>query len=630
MGPYDGSDDTLIGVVNNVPACMPGQNSQSACGVSIYSLDLTSINNIFSFDGDGINNYGVPGNAMDNTAYGGPNAYFTNINAAQTFGRVNFITPIPPGGTAYFSLENVLAASTACTNILNNSVPKPAGGNTNITTTFIPQANNPSTGMPYTLAAAATACGFIGWDWQQTITNLPTPTPGNAFNAIATPNMAPTAPFNDPPPSGYNYMLPVPPGPLDAPQLRVYWDPFNGANSDGFALSSNETANVLTFYDAPADYCLPGMQSAATAAAANRTTANGGCGGPGVRAPAGSTINFTTHLIGFQGQFPGASVLDTGIGFSWTSNFNGTSGGIAVLPTPNNKQVDPGSGTGGVTITGYTPTTTYNGVGVAAINGSNNTLGSTTLLAAVLPESRSAQPNGTVTAFATIINTGTTAASSCSIAPATSVPATFVYQTTNPTTNVLTGTVNTPVNIAGNNGSQSFVIAFTPTAAIPPINVAFNFSCTNITPAPIVNGLNTLLLSASTTTRTPDVIALGATVQNDGIVHVTGSPSTGVFAVATDNLGSGDMITVATNTGAATLPLTITLCQTNPATGVCLQTPMPTVTTTIATNATPTFGIFVAASGTVPFDPANNRIFVTFTDSTNAVRGETSVAVETQ
>jgi hypothetical protein len=38
----------------------------------------------------------------------------------------------------------------------------------------------------------------------------------------------------------------------------------------------------------------------------------------------------------------------------------------------------------------------------------------------------------------------------------------------------------------------------------------------------------------------------------------------------------------------------------------------------------------VTASSTVAFDPANNRIFVTFTDSTNAIRGETSVAVETQ
>jgi hypothetical protein len=148
--------------------------------------------------------------------------------------------------------------------------------------------------------------------------------------------------------------------------------------------------------------------------------------------------------------------------------------------------------------------------------------------------------------------------------------------------------------------------------------------------APIFIGLNTLLLSASTTSPTPDIIALGATPKNDGIVHVTGTPSQGFFAVASDNLGSTDTITVGTNTGRAVLPLMITICQSNPATGVCLQTPSATVTTTIASNATPTFVIFVSASGAVPFDPANSRIFVTFTDSTNAVRGETSVAVETQ
>ena len=148
-------------------------------------------------------------------------------------------------------------------------------------------------------------------------------------------------------------------------------------------------------------------------------------------------------------------------------------------------------------------------------------------------------------------------------------------------------------------------------------------------PAAVVNGVNTLLLSASAS-PTPDVVALAATMQNDGIVHVTGTPMQGVFAVASDNLGSSDSITVATNTGPATLPLTIALCQTNPSTGACLQPPSATVTTTIGTGATPTFGVFVSASNTVPFDPANSRIFVTFTDSTNAVRGETSVAVETQ
>jgi hypothetical protein len=54
------------------------------------------------------------------------------------------------------------------------------------------------------------------------------------------------------------------------------------------------------------------------------------------------------------------------------------------------------------------------------------------------------------------------------------------------------------------------------------------------------------------------------------------------------------------------------------------------VTTQINTNATPTFGIFVQGNGTVPFDPAANRVFVRFKDGGNVTRGSTSVAVRTQ
>jgi hypothetical protein len=54
------------------------------------------------------------------------------------------------------------------------------------------------------------------------------------------------------------------------------------------------------------------------------------------------------------------------------------------------------------------------------------------------------------------------------------------------------------------------------------------------------------------------------------------------------------------------------------------------VTTTINANATPTFGIFVQATGNVPFDPAGNRIFVRFKDGGNVTRGSTSVAARTQ
>jgi virginiamycin B lyase len=250
------------------------------------------------------------------------------------------------------------------------------------------------------------------------------------------------------------------------------------------------------------------------------------------------------------------------------------------------------------------------------------------LVAAVLPASRSIPVGSTATAFATIINTTTSAVSGCSIVPTTTVPTSFVYQTTNPQTNAITGSPNTPVSLAAG-GSQSFVIAFTANAPVVPTNVMIGFDCSNTDAAPINLGLNTLLLSASST-PTPDIVALAATSKNDGIVHVTGSPNQGAFAVATVNLGSSATITATANTGTATLPLTISLCQTNPSTGQCISPVSSSATTTIAVNATPTFAIFVAANGPVPFDPANARINVQFADNNNVVRGETSVAVETQ
>jgi hypothetical protein len=72
------------------------------------------------------------------------------------------------------------------------------------------------------------------------------------------------------------------------------------------------------------------------------------------------------------------------------------------------------------------------------------------------------------------------------------------------------------------------------------------------------------------------------------------------------------------------------LCQTDPTRGNCLASPQINVTTTIAANATPTFGIFVTGSADVADLPGVNRIFVTFTDANGVLRGETSVAVRTQ
>ena len=95
-GPYDGSDDTYFGVINNSSKAISGFN------LSIPASDIGG------FDGEGIDeaNYlNIPHNAQDTSGYGGPNAFFTNISADLSSLTVNFITPIAVGGTDVFSLE---------------------------------------------------------------------------------------------------------------------------------------------------------------------------------------------------------------------------------------------------------------------------------------------------------------------------------------------------------------------------------------------------------------------------------------------------------------------------------------------------------------------------------------------
>src|SRR5262249_44563787 len=147
-----------------------------------------------------------------------------------------------------------------------------------------------------------------------------------------------------------------------------------------------------------------------------------------------------------------------------------------------------------------------------------NWSGSPTVEASVLPLSRSVQVGQTATAFATIINSDVVNAADCSIRPATPVPATFMFQTTDPATNAVTGTANTAAAIPGHDGVQTFVIAFTPTAPIAPTEVALTFGCASSTGAAPIVGINTLLLSSSPNPQ-PDIVALAAS-GDPGIVDI--------------------------------------------------------------------------------------------------------------
>jgi hypothetical protein len=141
QGPYDGEDDSLIGVQNN---------SSSAIAALPLSAPETGL---FGFEEDGLCDPGgppvaagcvpVPGSPAGTTCsgksvacsfpppageppntteaggsaalpwpngdrqngYEGPTSWFTAITAGATGGTVNFSPPIQPGGSTYFSLE---------------------------------------------------------------------------------------------------------------------------------------------------------------------------------------------------------------------------------------------------------------------------------------------------------------------------------------------------------------------------------------------------------------------------------------------------------------------------------------------------------------------------------------------
>jgi hypothetical protein len=271
-------------------------------------------------------------------------------------------------------------------------------------------------------------------------------------------------------------------------------------------------------------------------------------------------------------------------------------------------------------------------VGLPACNFDNPNGNLAPPFAAVLPVSRSVVVDQDATALVTLINpnTGSNATlKSCGVTvPSLAFANQFQFQTTDPSTNVLTGVPGTTTDIPPGS-ARTFAFTLRASAAVSATDVALVFGCENTSKAQTITGLNSFLFSASATAQ-PDIVALAATLNNDGIVNIPGINTTGGFAVATVNVGASGNITASADTGSASLPVNISLCQTDPATGQCISGISPSVTTQINPNATPTFGIFVQGNGNVSFDPAANRIFVRFKDGGGVTRGSTSVAVRTQ
>ncbi len=115
------------------------------------------------------------------------------------------------------------------------------------------------------------------------------------------------------------------------------------------------------------------------------------------------------------------------------------------------------------------------------------------------------------------------------------------YQTTDPATNALTGTPNTPVTIPGNGGIATFLLAFRDPDEVVGASVSLAFSCDGI-PAPVAVA-NSIGLSFGSYGLSADLIALAATPTNNGIIAVP-QGGAAAFSIASINLGSQQTLTV--------------------------------------------------------------------------------------
>ncbi len=113
--PYDGSDDALVGVINNSGATFTGTIHLSGTGDG---------GGIFAFEGDGICLYTNDSYCSTaSTGYEGPLNTFANISADGSSGDV-VITGLAAGASTFFSLEGS-PASIAASGGIGGTAPEP-------------------------------------------------------------------------------------------------------------------------------------------------------------------------------------------------------------------------------------------------------------------------------------------------------------------------------------------------------------------------------------------------------------------------------------------------------------------------------------------------------------------------
>jgi len=278
-----------------------------------------------------------------------------------------------------------------------------------------------ATGAVMTLADAAKACGFSKFDWVQIMDK----SPGGVYAesdclkaggyviqtgqfkgdcSVPITELKSPPPFLDPVPGGYTYFFILGYLPTNSHEPEAF--PFYYSPLD---LDIDHGEKTLLFFDAPTN---KGCKTSA-ACFAFTTQLVGVCeaSSPTCNPSGRSTPPFPPAPL--APPFPSAPLFQ----WKWESNFNGSTGGVYGVRTANFYAPDPGSGTGGVTITSIngvpqtppsvscsaTPTTLWppNGTSVVVTVSGSITPGTQAIppsgtMYAVIDEYGQVQPSGSI------------------------------------------------------------------------------------------------------------------------------------------------------------------------------------------------------------------------------------------
>ena len=141
---------------------------------------------------------------------------------------------------------------------------------------------------------------------------------------------------------------------------------------------------------------------------------------------------------------------------------------------------------------------------------------------------------------------------------------------------------------------------------------------------------NSAVATAAYTIGYPIATVIATPSGTNTLTVSVGGSSAFVVASGNESGQSYPTVIVKTNTGPnPSLPVQVTICQTNPSSGQCLAAPAGTVTVApFANGATPVFSVFVTATAAIASSPSN-QIDVLFTNPSGTVLGSASVLVVT-